>query len=811
MQKSYIDYAMSVICARALPDIRDGLKPVQRRVLFAMDELGLNHDKPHRKSARIVGDTMGKYHPHGDSSIYEALVVLEQDFKKGMALVDGHGNFGSIEGDGAAAMRYTEAKLMKFTQEVYLADLDKNVVDFVPNFDETEKEPVVLPVRVPNILINGAEGIAVGMTTNIPTHNLSEVVDAVTAYMDNEDITTEELMNYMPGPDFPTGGLVVNKSELLSIYETGNGKIKLRGKVEFEEGKGRSEKDKLVISEIPYTMIGAGIGKFISDVAELVETKKTSDIVDISNQSSKEGIRIVLELKKGADIENLKNMLYKKTKLEDTFGVNMLAVVDGRPETLGLKAIIEHNIKFQYELATRKYTSLLNKELDQKEIKEGLIKACNIIDLIIEILRGSQSLKDAKACLTKGDTSKIKFKNKESEIYASQLCFTEKQAQAILELRLYKLIGLEILALQKDYEDIVNRIAEYEDILNNPASMKKVIKKDLLNIKKNYGVERRTVIEDAEVAVYVEKKIEEQQVMFIMDRFSYAKTIDMAAYERNKEAVHAENKYIFPCMNTDKLCLFTDTGMLHQIKILDLPFVKFRDKGTPIDNVGNYSSANENIIFIAPAQDIKDRKLLFTTQNGMMKLVGAAEFDVTKKTVAATKLAEDDKLLSITVTDAMEKAMAESLSEDVIEPVMLSGGFDDGFDGGFEGGMDEGGFGGGFDDGFGMDFGFDSGMQMQFGLEEETTDNGEEGIFTNEIVVLQTAKGMFLRFPLREIPEKKKGAIGVRGIKLDKDDYITDVYVLDAGDNLEVDFKGKKVELRKLKTTKRDGKGTKVR
>ena len=814
MQKSYIDYAMSVICARALPDIRDGLKPVQRRVLFAMDELGLNHDKPHRKSARIVGDTMGKYHPHGDSSIYEALVVLEQDFKKGMALVDGHGNFGSIEGDGAAAMRYTEAKLMKFTQEVYLADLDKNVVDFVPNFDETEKEPVVLPVRVPNILINGAEGIAVGMTTNIPTHNLSEVVDAVTAYMDNEDITTEELMNYMPGPDFPTGGLVVNKSELLSIYETGNGKIKLRGKVEFEEGKGRNEKDKLVISEIPYTMIGAGIGKFISDIAELVETKKTSDIVDISNQSSKEGIRIVLELKKGADIENLKNMLYKKTKLEDTFGVNMLAVVDGRPETLGLKSIIEHNIKFQYELATRKYTSLLNKELDQKEIKEGLIKACNIIDLIIEILRGSQSLKDAKACLTKGDTSKIKFKNKESEIYASQLCFTDKQAQAILELRLYKLIGLEILALQKDYEDIVNRIAEYEDILQNPASMKKVIKKDLLNIKKNYGVERRTVIEDAEVAVYVEKKIEEQQVMFIMDRFSYAKTIDMAAYERNKEAVHAENKYIFPCMNTDKLCLFTDTGMLHQIKILDLPFVKFRDKGTPIDNVGNYSSANENIIFIAPAQDIKDRKLLFTTQNGMMKLVDAAEFDVTKKTVAATKLADDDKLLSIAVTDAMEKAMAESLSEDVIEPVMLSGGFDDGFDGGFEGGMDdgfEGGFGGGFDDSFGMDFSFDGGMQMQFGLEEEATDNGEEGIFTNEIVVLQTAKGMFLRFPLREIPEKKKGAIGVRGIKLDKDDYITDVYVLDAGDNLEVDFKGKKVELRKLKTTKRDGKGTKVR
>ena len=813
MQKSYIDYAMSVICARALPDIRDGLKPVQRRVLYAMDELGLNHDKPHRKSARIVGDTMGKYHPHGDSSIYEALVVLEQDFKKGMALVDGHGNFGSIEGDGAAAMRYTEAKLKKFTQEVYLADLDKNVVDFVPNFDETEKEPVVLPVRVPNILINGAEGIAVGMTTSIPTHNLAEVIDAVTAYMDNNDITTGELMEYMPGPDFPTGGLVINKSELLDIYESGTGKIKLRGKVVFEEGKGRSERDKLVITEIPYTMIGAGISKFISDVAELVETKKTSDIVDISNQSSKEGIRIVLELKKGADVENIKNMLYKKTKLEDTFGVNMLAVVDGRPETLGLKAIIEHNVKFQFELATRKYTSLLNKELEQKEIKEGLIKACNIIDLIIEILRGSQSLKDAKACLTTGDTSNIKFKNKESEIYASQLSFTEKQAQAILELRLYKLIGLEILALQKDYEDIVNRIAEYEDILQNPSSMARTIKKDLANIKKNYAVARRTVIEDAAQTVYIEKKIEEQPVMFIMDRFSYAKTIDMAAYERNKEAVHAENKYIFRCMNTDKLCLFTDTGMLHQIKIMDLPFVKFRDKGTPIDNVGNYDSSGESIVYIAPAGDIRDRKLLFTTQNGMMKVVDASEFDVTKKTVAATKLADGDKLISIMVTDAMEKSVAETMNEDMVMPVMLSGGFDgddmmmsDG------GGFDDG-FGDGFSEGFGMELFEGNDMQMQFGTvgEETQADGEDEGLFTNEIVVLQTAKGMFLRFPLREIPEKKKGAVGVRGIKLEKDDYVTNVYVLDAGDNMEVEFKGKTVELRKIKTTKRDGKGTKVR
>ena len=527
MQKSYIDYAMSVICARALPDARDGLKPVQRRVLYAMDQLGLNYDKPHRKSARIVGDTMGKYHPHGDSSIYETLVVLAQDFKKGMALVDGHGNFGSIEGDGAAAMRYTEAKLKKFTQDVYLADLDKDVVDFIPNFDETEKEPSVLPVRVPNILVNGAEGIAVGMATNIPTHNLGEVVDAVIAYMDNNNITTEELLQIMPGPDFPTGGIVANKSDLKDIYENGTGKLKLRGKLEFEKGKGR-EKDKLVITEIPYTMIGAGIGKFISDVIDLVETKKTTDIVDISNGSDENGIRIVLELKKGADVEKLKNILYKKTKLEDTFGVNMLAIADGRPEVMGLKSIIKYNVDFQYELAQRKYTTLLNKALEQKEIKEGLIKATNIIDLIIEIIRGSQSQKQVKACLVHGKTDDIKFKNPESEILAGNLSFTERQAQAILELRLSKLIGLEILALQKEYEELMDKIGQYEDILGNRKTMTKTIKKDLKAIKKEYALPRKTFIEDGKEAVFDENAFVEQEVVFVQDKFGYSKLLDPA-------------------------------------------------------------------------------------------------------------------------------------------------------------------------------------------------------------------------------------------------------------------------------------------
>ena len=543
MQKSYIDYAMSVIISRALPDVRDGLKPVQRRTLYDMYELGIRYDRPYRKCARIVGDTMGKYHPHGDSSIYEALVVMAQDFKKGKTLVDGHGNFGSIEGDGAAAMRYTEARLEKLTQDVFLEDLDKNVVDFMPNFDETEKEPVVLPVRIPNLLVNGADGIAVGMATSIPPHNLGEVVDAVKAYMKNNDISVKGLMRYLKGPDFPTGGLVVNKDDLLRIYETGTGKLRVRGKVETVKLKGGRQQ--LVITEIPYTMIGANIGKFLNDIASLVENKKATDIVDISNQSSKEGIRIVLDLKRDADVENLTNMLYKKTKLEDTFGVNMLAVADGRPETLSLKQVIEHHVDFVFDVTTRKYTTLLNKEQEKKEIQEGLIKACDVIDLIIEILRGSKNREQVKKCLVDGVTEGIRFKGKSSEKAAQKLHFSEKQAAAILDMRLYKLIGLEIEALQADYAETMKNISVYEDILNNYDSMADVIMKELDQIKKEYGTKRRTVIENAEEVVYEEKKMEEMEVTFLMDRFGYMRTIDKSAYERNKEAANAENKYVF--------------------------------------------------------------------------------------------------------------------------------------------------------------------------------------------------------------------------------------------------------------------------
>ena len=730
MQTAYMDYAMSVIVGRALPDVRDGLKPVHRRILYTMYENGLTPDKAYRKCADTVGSVLGRYHPHGDASVYDALVRMAQDFSLRYMMVDGHGNFGSVDGYPAAAYRYTEAKLSKISMEM-LRDIDKDTVDFQTNYDDRLKEPTVLPSRIPSLLINGSSGIAVGMATEIPPHNLGEVVDGVKAYMKNDEITTRQLMKYIKGPDFPTGGIVVNKDDLPQIYETGTGKIKIRGKVEVEDVKGG--KKRLVITEIPYTMIGAGIGKFLNDVCNLVETKKTTDIVDISNQSSKEGIRIVIDLKKGADVENLTNMLYKKTRLEDTFGVNMLAVADGRPETMGLKRIIEAHVDFRFDMATRKYNTLLKKEQDKKEIQEGLIKACDVIDLIIEILRGSQSIKDAKACLVNGETENIKFKSSISKKMAGMLRFTERQATAILEMRLYKLIGLEIEALQKEHEETLAKITRYEDILNNYDSMAAVIMEDLDRIKKEFARKRRTVVENAEEAVYEEKKIEEQQVVFLMDRFGYAKTVDTGVYERNKEAADKENKYIVHCMNIGKLCLFTDEGKMHQVKVLDLPHGKFRDKGIPIDNVSNYTSSEEEIVMICDAEQMRFAKLLFATAQGMIKRVDGKEFQVAKRTIVATKLQEDDRLVSVKVVNETQN------------------------------------------------------------------------------LVLQTRNGYFLRFPAADVPEKKKAAVGVRGIRLQKKDELEHTYLFEEGTETKVTYGEKTVTLNRLKAAKRDGVGNKTR
>lgn len=729
MQKNYIDYAMSVIVSRALPDVRDGLKPVQRRVLYDMHELGTRFDRPYRKSARIVGDTMGKYHPHGDTSIYESLVVMAQDFKKGQVLVDGHGNFGSIEGDGAAAMRYTEARLMKITQEVFLADLDKDVIDFVPNFDETEKEPSVLPVRIPNILVNGSDGIAVGMSTSIPPHNLGEVIDAAVAYIRNNDITDEELLSCLHGPDFPTGGIIVNKDDLPRIYATGNGKLRIRGKTVIE--KTRGGRQQIVITEIPYTMIGSGIGKFLNDVASLAESRVITDITDISNQSSKEGIRIVIELKKGADPEQIRNILYKKTKLEDTFGMNMLVVSDGRPETMSLRNIFEAFTEFRFELANRKYRNLLTKDLEKKEIEEGLIEACDVIDLIIEILRGSKDQKMAKDCLIFGNTEGIRFKTKKSQKMASQLRFTERQAQAILDMRLVKLIGLEVQALIKQHEETLARIAEYQRLLSDYDAMSDDIIGELLSIKKEYACPRRTVIENADEIILEEKKVVEEEVVFAMDRFGYVKTLDPSVYEKNREAADADNTYIFRVMNTDKICIFTNTGKMHTVKVIDIPQKRLRDKGVPVDNLSNFSNKSEDIVWISPISEVRDSRIFFATKQGNVKVTAGSEFDTANRTVMATKLQPDDSLLLATPANSMETA------------------------------------------------------------------------------VLISESGYSLRFALSEVSELKKGAVGVRGIKLADDDFVKNAYLLGGSGEFAIEYNGKKLYLNRLKIAKRGGKGTK--
>lgn len=732
MQKAYIDYAMSVIVSRALPDVRDGLKPVQRRVLYDMNELGILYDRPYRKSARIVGDTMGKYHPHGDASIYDALVVMSQDFKKGAALVDGHGNFGNIEGDPPAAMRYTEARLSKISQEALLTDLDKDVVDFIPNFDETESEPSVLPSKIPNLLINGSEGIAVGMATSIPPHNTAEVIDAALAMLADETISTSGLMKYVKGPDFPTGGIIVNKQDLPAIYETGTGKLRIRGRI--KEEKGRNGHINLVVTEIPYTMIGAGISRFLQEVAALSENRTTTDIIDISNQSSKEGIRIVIELKKDTDVENFKALLYKKTRLEDTFGVNMLAISGGKPETMGLRAILKANIDFWFETTTRKYTNLLAKERDKKEIQEGLIRACNVIDLIIEIIRGSRDRASVKKCLVEGITSDIKFKSKESEIMAGMLRFTERQADAILDMRLYRLIGLEIEALTKEHEKTLANIYKYEDILERRDSMAHVISGELSAFKKEYGRGRLTSVEEAEEVVFKVKE-EECTVYFLMDRFGYARCVEESTYDRNSATITEENRFVVKCKNTGKVCLFTAEGLLHTIKVSDLPFGKLRDKGVPVDNVSNYDSTKEEIICAASQSDLNLYRLVFATEQSMLKVVDGGEFDVSKRTVAATKLSEGDRVVDISIISDQKE------------------------------------------------------------------------------MILATQNGYFLRFAIEEIPEKKKTAVGVRGMKLTKGDRVRSVYFthIEDSDIPVILYDEKAVDITRIKPAHRDGKGSKLR
>ena len=647
MKNSYRDYAMSVIIARALPDVRDGLKPVQRRILFAMKELGLDPKKPHRKSARIVGDTMGKYHPHGDSSIYDALVHMTEDYSLSIPLVDGHGNFGSIDGDGAAAMRYTEARLSEGAMTM-LDNLDKGLVEFVPNFDDSEKEPSVLPSMIPNLLINGTTGIAVGMATNIPPHNPGEVIDGAIAYIDNPDITNIKLMKYIPGPDFPTGGTIINQSDIEQIYETGEGKLRVRGKVNIENGD--SGRKNIVITEIPYTVAGNKT-KLVESLVNLMKDKVFDEIYDVRDESSKEGIRIVVEVKKDRDIDNLLNGLYKKSQMEDTYGVNLLAVKEQQPIVFNLKMMLKEFVDFQEELYTKEYQHLLAKAQDRSEIVNGLIRATDIIDLIIEILRGSSSIKQAKACLTNGITEDIKFKSKASEKQASTLDFTDRQAEAILSMQLSKLIGLEILKLHEENDALLKSIIEYKTILGDKNELYKVIKGRLKEYKKKFNHPRRTLLTNENNAEYVvEEKVED--IYVLIDKFGYTKSLDSASFSRAAEETLKEFNHIILMKNTDKLCIFTAEGNMHQVKASAIPKCKIKDKGVLIHNLCKVDK--ENIILYTSFEELFESQLVFSTKYGYIKLVSGVEFETNRSMVVATKLEDGDEVVNIIMLSASD-------------------------------------------------------------------------------------------------------------------------------------------------------------
>lgn len=647
MKTSYRDYAMSVIIARALPDIRDGLKPVQRRILYSMSELGLDPKKPHRKSARIVGDTMGKYHPHGDSSIYEALVHMSEDYSLSVPLVDGHGNFGSIDGDGAAAMRYTEARLSPGAMTM-LDHLEKGLVEFIPNFDDSEKEPVVLPAMIPNLIINGTTGIAVGMATNIPPHNPGEVIDGVIAYMDSPEITVDKLMKYIPAPDFPTGGSITNQNEIRQIYESGEGKLRIRAKVVIENGE--NGRKNIVVTEIPYTVAGNKT-KLVESLVGLMKDKVFDEIYDVRDESSKEGIRIVVEVKKDRDIENLLNGLYKKTPLEDTYGVNLLAVKEQQPITFNLRRMIEEFVRFQEDLYTKEYRHMLEKANERLEIVDGLIRATDVIDLIIEILRGSSSVKQAKACLINGDTTDIKFKTKASEKQASKLDFTERQADAILAMPLSKLIGLEIIRLHEENETLLGNIAEYKTILSDRNELYKVIKNRLKEYKKAFGRPRRTMLENIDNSDYVEEvKIED--IYILIDRFGYTKSFDTASYSRVSEDNLKEFTHIVQMRNTDKLCLFTAEGNMYQVKASAIPKCKMKDKGVLIHTLCKVGK--ENILLYTSFEELFEAQLVFSTKLGYIKQVSGVEFETNRSMISATKLDTGDEVVSIVMLSAGE-------------------------------------------------------------------------------------------------------------------------------------------------------------
>ncbi|MBO4902409.1 MAG: DNA gyrase subunit A [Lachnospiraceae bacterium] len=644
METSYIDYAMSVIAARALPDVRDGLKPVQRRVLYSMIELNNGPDKPHRKCARIVGDTMGKYHPHGDSSIYGALVNMAQDWSMRYTLVDGHGNFGSVDGDGAAAMRYTEARLSKISMEM-TADINKDTVDFVPNFDETEKEPTVLPSRFPNLLVNGTTGIAVGMATNIPPHNLREVIDAVVKIIDNrieEDRETdiEELLSIVKGPDFPTGGEILGTSGINEAYRTGRGKIRVRGITDIETlSNGKSQ---IIITELPYLVNKA---KLIEKIAELVKDKKIDGITDLRDESDREGMRVVIELRRDANANIILNQLYKHTQLQDTFGVIMLALYNNEPKIMNLSEMLKYYLKHQEDVVTRRTKFDLNKAEERAHILQGLLIALDHIDEVIQIIRGSANVAEAKTALME------RFE------------LSDAQAQAIVDMRLRALTGLEREKLEEEYAELMKKIAEYKAILADEKLLLGVIKTEILQISDKYGDERRTRIGFDEFDITMEDLIPKENTVIAMTSLGYIKrmTVDnFKSQHRGGRGIKGmstiEDDYIEDLLMTmthNHIMFFTNMGRVYRLKAFEIPEASRTSRGTAIINLLQLNPGEKISAIIPIAEFAEDQNLFMVTKKGIVKKTNIMEYiNIRKNGLIAINLRDDDELIEVKTTTA---------------------------------------------------------------------------------------------------------------------------------------------------------------
>lgn len=644
MKESFIDYAMSVIVARALPDVRDGLKPVHRRILYGMNELGVTPDKPHKKSARIVGDVMGKYHPHGDVAIYESMVRMAQPFSYRAMLVDGHGNFGSVDGDGAAAMRYTEARMSKIALEM-LRDINKNTVDFQGNYDDSEQEPVVLPARFPNLLVNGTTGIAVGMATNIPPHNLSEVIDATSLLMDNPDVTTNELMEVLPGPDFPTGGLVMGKSGIRRAYETGKGSITVRAKVELTEMP--NGKERILVTELPYMVNKA---KLIERISELHRDKRIEGITDLRDESSREGMRIVIDVRRDVSASVVLNNLYKMTALQTSFGFNMLAIEKGVPKILSLKRILENYVEHQKEVITRRTIFDKNKAEARAHILEGLRIALDHIDEIIAIIRGSQSDDEAKATLIE------RFE------------FSDRQAQAILDMRLRRLTGLERDKIENEYQELLKFIADLEDILARPERVIEIIKTELNDVRTKFGDARRTELLVGEVlSLEDEDLIEEEEVVITLTNNGYIKRMANSEFRAQRRGgrgvqgmgVHDDDfvKNLVSCSTHDTLLFFTNTGKVYRAKGYEIPEYGRTAKGIPVINLLGIDSAEKiQAIISVEGKAEAGKYLFFTTLKGTVKRTAVTAFsNIRSNGLIAISLKEDDELVNVVTTNGNQK------------------------------------------------------------------------------------------------------------------------------------------------------------